>query len=160
MENVAISLAQESGIKKLFYQFLKFALVGVTNTAIDLAILNMEMLITEAREGTAYAVEKGFSFMAAVAFSYFLNKYWTFRDTSKEQRSKKIFRFVLISVVGMGVNVGTATVVVTYLKALINPSLDLSFLGDQLWGNLGALCGTAVGLIWNFLGYKFWVFDK
>ena len=29
---------------------------------------------------------------------------------------------------------------------------------DQLWVNVGALCGAVVSLLWNFLGYKRVVF--
>jgi hypothetical protein len=60
----------------------------------------------------------------------------------------------------MLINVTAATVVVTYLKPVINPALNLAFLTDQIWVNIGALGGTAIGLIWNFAGYKFWVFKK
>lgn len=141
-------------------QFAKFALVGVMNTAIDLIVLNLETIATGVKEGSGYAVQKGISFLAAVTFSYFLNKHWTFRDQSQEDEGKKFSQFFLISVIGMFINVTVATVTVTYLKYPINSLLNLSFLTDQTWVNLGALSGTAIGLIWNFIGYKFIVFKK
>lgn len=33
-------------------------------------------------------------------------------------------------------------------------------LTDGIWINIGALSGTAVGLIWNFIGYRFIVFKE
>lgn len=152
---------QASGsTKKVIEQFIKFFLVGIMNTAVDLIILNIETIISGVREGSGYAIQKGVSFLAAVTFSYFINKYWTFQDESKENEGKKFSQFFFVSVIGMIINVSVATVVVTYLKAPINNLMHLPLLTDQLWVSLGALCGTAIGLFWNFIGYKFWVFKK
>lgn len=126
------------------------------NTLVDLVILNLETLASGITSGSGYAVQKGISFICAVTFSYFLNKNWTFEDKSKEEQGKKFSQFLFVSIIGMIINVTAATVAVTYVKPLI----PLSFLTDQLWVSIGALCGTAMGLVWNFLGYKFWVFKK
>lgn len=141
-------------------QFIKFALVGVMNTLVDLLILNTETLITQVKEGSGFAIQKGVSFLAAVTFSYFINKKWTFQDKSNQGEAKKFSQFFFVSLIGMVVNVSVATLVVTYIAPLIDSALGLSFLTPQIWVNLGALSGTAIGLIWNFIGYKFWVFKK
>lgn len=146
-----------TNFKNTFRQFIKFGLVGVMNTLVDLIILNIETSITDIRDGSGYAVQKGVSFLAAVIFSYFVNKYWTFQDTSKEKEAKKFSQFVFVSIIGMIINVTTATLVVTYLKAPVNEIIPFS---DSLWVNIGALSGTAIGLFWNFVGYKLWVFKK
>jgi putative flippase GtrA len=130
------------------------------NTLVDLSILNVETILTSVREGSGYAVQKGISFLAAVTFSYFVNKRWTFQDKSQEEAGKKFSQFFFVSVIGMAINVSVATLMVTYGKPAINAALGLSFLTDQLWVNIGALSGTAIGLVWNFVGYKFWVFKK
>ena len=158
MENVMP--ASEAGTGKTFRQFAKFVLVGIMNTLVDLVILNIEMIVTGIVIGIGYSVEKSVSFLFAVTFSYFINKYWTFQDKSKEGEGKKMSQFFLVSLVGMLINVTTATIVVTYLQIPINNIIHLSFLTPKLWGTLGALCGTAIGLLWNFIGYKLWVFKK
>jgi len=141
-------------------QFAKFALVGVMNTLVDLLVLNIETIITSVRVGSGYAIQKGLSFMVAVIFSYFVNKRWTFQDQSREDEGKKFSQFLFVSVIGMVINVSVATIAVTYIKPVVNSFLAWPFLTDQIWVNLGALCGTAIGLVWNFIGYKFWVFKK
>lgn len=142
-------------------QFLKFAMIGVLNTFVDLAVLNAATIISGVTEGSGYAVQKGLSFLVAVTFSYFLNKYWAFQDKSKEEEGKKFSQFLLVSIVGMLINVSVATITVTYLKTPINDILNIQFLmNDQLWVSIGGLAGTAVGLVWNFVGYKIWVFKK
>jgi putative flippase GtrA len=137
-------------------QIAKFALIGVMNTLVDLGILNVLMYLSSHAEGPYYSLFKTISFTGAVIFSYNLNKRWTFKDISDNERAKKFTQFLLISVIGAIINVSVATLVVVYIKPLVT----LPFLNAQLWGNIGALGGTGVGLIWNFLGYKFIVFKK
>lgn len=147
-------------LKGLIEQFGKFILVGIMNTLVDLMILNIEMAITGVVVGAGYSVEKAVSFIFAVTFSYFINKRWTFQDRSKEGEGKKMSQFFAVSFVGMLINVTIATVVVTYLQVPLNNILHLAFLTPKLWGTIGALGGTAIGLFWNFIGYKFIVFKK
>lgn len=137
-------------------QFIKFFAVGVMNTGIDLVVLNILMFVSGQTQGIHYSFFKALSFFAAVIFSYYINKNWTFRDSSTEGANKKFYQFVAISIVGAFINVGVASLVVNFVR----PAVELSFLTGQLWGNIGALCGTAIGLFWNFVGYKFIVFKK
>ncbi|EKD58557.1 MAG: glycosyl transferase family 2 [uncultured bacterium] len=149
-----------SKLKTIVEQFAKFFLVGIMNTGVDLIILNILIVISGIAVGAGYSAQKAISFLAAVTFSYFINKHWTFQDKSKESEGKKMSQFFAVSFVGMIINVTTATIVVNYFQTPINNMLNLPLLTPQLWGNLGALCGTAVGLGWNFVGYKLWVFKK
>lgn len=143
---------------RLADQLSRFLAVGVLNTGVDLAVLNVETILTGIKDGSGYAVQKGLSFFVAVVFSYFLNKRWTFQDTSTTQRRKKFSQFFVVSSMGAVVNVSTATAVVTYVKVLANPALNLALLTDQVWVNIGALVGAGAGFLWNFVGYKFLVF--
>lgn len=142
------------------YQIIKFSLVGVLNTTVDLLILNIMANLFCITTGTGFAIIKSCSFMGAVICSYFVNKYWTFEDKSIKNHRRKFSQFLIVSLIGMFINVFTATLVVTSLKAPINHILQLPILTDAIWINIGALSGTAVGLIWNFIGYKFIVFKE
>ena len=103
--------------------------------------------------------QKAISFCVAVTVSYFLNKRWTFGDTSVAKQRKKLAQFFGISIMGALINVSVATAVVTYVRAAVSPLETAHLLTNQLWVNIGALCGTGGGLLWNFLGYKYVVFD-
>lgn len=139
-------------------QFIRFGLIGGMNTGVDLVILNILIFSTGQNEGAAYTAFKTISFIAAATFSYFMNKRWAFRDKSKDKEVQKFSQFFAVSIVGAVINVSVATLVVTYLKPVVGA--DFLFLNDNLWGTVGALFGTAFGLVWNFLGYKFIVFKK
>ncbi len=140
-------------------QASRFVAVGIINTIVDLGVLNVETVVTGVRQGTGYAIQKGLSFTAAVICSYFLNKHWTFRGASTPKR-KDFPQFVLVSILGAAVNVATATAVVTYGWNLVTPLVSRTALTAHLWVNVGALCGSGAGFVWNFLGYKLLVFKS
>lgn len=135
---------------KIIYQAAKFALVGVLNTFVDLGILNLFILFTGISAGTTYSMFKGVSFIAAALNSYAWNKWWTF-ESKKEKIGKEFTQFMIVSVIGFFLNVGTATIVVN----VIGPQFGIA---AAPWASVGALAGTIVVFVWNFVGYKFWVF--
>ncbi len=140
-------------------QFFRFGLIGGLNTGVDLAILNILMILSGLSEGAPYAYFKAISFCAAATFSYFMNKKWAFKDNSKKKEVKKFSQFFIVSLVGAVINVTVATLIVTYIKPSMGGVLVIP-LSNPLWGTVGALGGTAFGLIWNFFGYKLLVFKK
>ncbi|PIX90720.1 MAG: hypothetical protein COZ28_02195 [Candidatus Moranbacteria bacterium CG_4_10_14_3_um_filter_44_15] len=137
-------------------QFIKFALIGFMNFFIDIAVLNLEMFLSGKSSGVYYTFFKAVSFLCAVIFSYFFNKYWAFQDRKKTEQAKQFSQFLFVSIIGMIINVITASTIVNYIA----PQIKFITLSGKLWGNLGAVGGSAIGLIWNFIGYKFWVFKK
>ena len=143
---------------KPFGQFSRFLVVGILNTGADLVVLNAETLLTGIKEGGGYALQKGISFCVAVTCSYFLNKHWTFGVPRTDERKGRFSRFFVVSVVGAAINIAVATVVATYVKDLAAPFIGARLAADQVWVNVGALCGTGAGLLWNFFGYKHLVF--
>ncbi len=140
-------------------QFVRFGLIGGLNTGVDLIILNILMFSFSIFEGTGYSVFKATSFCFAATLSYFLNKYWAFKDSSEDHKAIQFSQFFAVSVVGAIINVSIATLIVTFIKPALGGELIIP-INDQLWGTIGALGGTAIGLIWNFLGYKLLVFKK
>lgn len=147
-----VSVIQKYG--PLAKQFIRFALIGVVNTGIDFAILNVLMFATGINEGPNLIYLNLISFTAAVANSYFLNKKWAFKDNSQGDTGKKFSAFLAISIIGALINTGIVTGISTY----IDPILGLS---QGLWVNVAKLLATGVALVWNFIGYKLIVFkDK
>jgi len=129
----------------VFKQIGKFAVVGILNTVLDFAVLNVLISLSNVSEGPMASTFKGISFIVAVVNSYYWNKYWTFNFKGKVNR--EFLQFFVVSLVGFGLNVGAFSLVVNALGS-----------GGPVWANIGALAGTVAGLTWNFLGYKFIVF--
>lgn len=135
----------------LLRQITKFVIVGGLNTFLDFAILNFLIASSGIATGLGYSFFKGISFLVAVTNSYFWNKYWTFEATGKKEL--QFLQFIVVSAIGLFINVGVASFIVNNVGApgSISPAL---------WANIGALVAVAASLIWNFLGYKFIVFRR
>jgi len=132
-------------------QITKFIIVGGLNTFLDFAVLNFLISLSGIAAGAGFSLFKGISFLVAVTNSYFWNKYWTFESTTKKEL--EFVQFVVVSAVGLFINVGVASFIVNN----IGPPSAVS---PALWANIGALVAVAASLIWNFLGYKFIVFRR
>ena len=148
----------------ILWQAAKFVLVGVLNTLVDLGILNILGLILGITTGFGFSALKGISFIVAVTNSYFWNKFWTFSSSvppsgtsdgqaEKSKVGKEFSQFFVVSLIGFGINVGVASLVVI----VIGPQFGLS---EKIWLNIGAITATFFGMAWNFVGYKFIVFKQ
>ena len=146
-----------------FIQFIKFCVVGAANTLIDWGVLFGLMSLTGFTSGMYYSVQKGFSFIVAVINSYIFNKFWTFKAKEKERVASEFSQFMIVSVVGLIINVTIASLVVNYIAPFSlagRIALFMNISQDKLWGIFGAGVATIIALLWNFIGYKFWVFKK
>ena len=133
-------------------QLAKFAAIGALNTLLDLGILNVLIFATGIAFGYWYSVFKGISFVVANVNSYFWNKRWTF-GSSGGANVKEFGQFLAVGIVGFGINIGIASLIVNFVGAPENFS-------PERWANIGALSATVISLVWNFVGYKLIVFKK
>jgi putative flippase GtrA len=117
-------------------EFIKFALVGILNTGVDVAIF---FLLTWL--GIPYVAAQVVSYSCGAANSYLLNKVWTFRSCGLSYA--EIVRFVVVNLLSLGISV-----------------VCLTFLHDMAGFGLAAAKGgaTVCALAANFLGNKLWVF--
>jgi putative flippase GtrA len=135
---------------KAFYQFGQFAAVGTLNSFIDIGIFNLETFFygTSAISIPLFAVFKAISFLCATTNSFFWNRNWTFGSTDKVNAGE-VTGFYTIALIGWAANVAVATLVKS-----VGPE-------TTLWVDIVApLAGILVTFIWNFIGYKYFVFKK
>ncbi len=136
------------------YQFGKFAATGVLNTFVDLGIFNVlaspilsKGLILTDGQFTGF---KTISFIAATANSYFWNSRWTFSNGARSAGNP--LSFYIVSFVGFLVNVAVA-----YSANIL--LLKIHF-ASGIAANLSVMCAVIASLIFNFVGYKYFVFQK
>src|SRR3989344_1889236 len=140
---IGIIIARKLGeFISIIFQLGKFVLTGILNAAIDFGILNILIVSTGAASGLPYTFFKSASFIVANFNSYFWNKTWTFQAS---------FKFLIVSLGGLLLNVGVASLVVNF-------TAPFGGLDPKQWANMGAVFGAIASLAWNFLGYKFVVF--
>lgn len=135
------------------FQIAKYLLIGVLATIADLAVLNLLMWVSGAAKGISFSVFKGISFIAATAAKYFGDKFWAFEKMEKSGMRKEFGQFFIVTLIGLGLNVGAASLVVN----AIGPQFGMS---EKIWANVGAIAAGFSVTAWNFLGYKFIVFKK
>ena len=85
-------------MKKLIKQLFKFGIVGGTAFLIDYSILFLLAKVIGLNELISAAI----SFVISLTFNYFASIKWVFE--AKKQTPKEVIIFVLLSVVGLGIN--------------------------------------------------------
>lgn len=125
----------------LAQQFVKFSLVGVTNTALDFATYTA---LTRGWFGFSlhYLQANFFAFFLSVVNSYYWNKRWTFRHEGT--RHRVLFaKFFLVNLVTLG-----------FYELFLYLLVGRAHVYD-LYGKLIALI---VVLVWNFGANRHWTF--
>lgn len=132
-----------------FNQFGKYAAIGFTNFVVDTGVVNLLISFSGIASGVGFSVFKSLSFIVAVTHSYLWNRLWVFE--SQEGHKKEFIKFMIVNLVAITVNVGAASFVVNG----IDPVLSLD---QNQWANVGVVVGSAVSLIFSFVGFKLVVF--
>jgi putative flippase GtrA len=136
----------------VFLQIVKFIAVGGLNTSLDLGILNFFIFISNITAGFGYVIFKSISFILANINSYLWNKFWVFYSSDKKV-ILEFRKFFTVSIIGFLINVGTATFIVNFIGKPNSVS-------GELWAIIGGVAAVFFSMLWNFLGYKFFVFKS
>jgi putative flippase GtrA len=151
---ICLWIAYLIGRKLLFvFQLAKFMLIGVLATIIDLGILGFLIWVTGITGGLAYSIFKGISFLVATVSKYWGDKVWAFEKKETTGVGKEFIKFFLVTLGGLLINVGTASLVVNVIGSQFGFSAEL-------WANIGGIIAAFATVLWNFVGYKFLVFKK
>lgn len=88
-------------MKRLFSQLIKFGLVGGIAFLIDYGIM---VFLTEAFKIPSL-ISAAISFTVSVIFNYIASVKWVFDvDKEKNSKTKELVVFILLSIVGLGIN--------------------------------------------------------
>ena len=123
--------------KKLIDQILKFGVVGGLAFLIDYGLLYVLTVFV----GIHYLISSVISFTVSLIFNYILSIKWVF-DVTKKQTVKEITIFVILSVIGLGINQ-----VVMYVGS------DLL----HVYYMLTKIVATAIVMVWNFVTRKIFI---
>lgn len=210
-------LDQFLGKYPIILQLLKFAAIGVINTALDFLVLNFISKTLNISSGLKLGQVNVIGFVLAVIQSYFWNRYWTFsfektvsawknfwrlvlvgalgvialvavlfgakyaapanyylvvallflvlevliweafglsKNPSVSQAQNQFMMFFLVSVVGLLINSALVAVLSNYSPLAARPEFA------DLNKNIAKLAATLASLVWNFIGYRIFVFKK
>ena len=138
-------------------KFLKFILVGIVNTVVGEGIV---LLLTNLAGWKQFDWGPGAAAFAGVVVgsivSFFLNKYFTFKNTEKGW--KPVLRFTINILVCMLVRVAVATAVSAISKAAGWSMFGMDV--DTFAGNLSWAVGAVVFVAVNYVGQRFFAFKE
>lgn len=137
--------------------FLKYAVVGVSGTIIDVAGFTALISLTSLNRFVAASM----SFVAAVINNYSWNRIWTFQDHVHEIK-KQFPKFFAVSVVGLLLNLFFLWLIALIIASLFTaigfiPSVEAMPTWGQTLAKLGA---SACVLTYNFLANRYWTFKQ
>lgn len=135
----------------VLWQFVKFALIGVANTAISFGIFNILVAITNIAAGPLTAFFEGVAFIFSVSNSYFWNSHWSF-ENKNPRTIKEFFTFLTVTVIGLVISSLTIYLLTTFVS---HGSMD-----PKQWANIAKVIATILTAVWNFLGFKLIVFKE
>lgn len=122
-------------------QFVKFGIVGATNTAWDFGVY---YILTRGMFGFSlhFLTANIIAFTVSVINSYLLNRAWTFRST--DTRHHVLFtKFLIVNLITLGL-----------YELLLYALIDRARLFDLI----AKLISVGVVMVWNFAANKFWTF--
>lgn len=146
MQSLSLATKKSGGI----IQFIKFGVVGISNTAVDWIVyfVIVHFFVTTI---SFEPIAKAISFLVAVLNSYLWNTVWTFNKEYKKAGGKngagtKIFiKFFVISLLGWGLNYLTFK----YTRFNLNQGQIISL-----------VAASAAATLLNFFGNKLWTYKK
>lgn len=137
----------EAGTKR----FGRFALVGVGNTLLTLAVFNVLLAY-----GLGAAAANAVGYTVGIVNSYVWNRRWTFGDKHHLPVSRTLPRFVVVNLFGLALTTG----VVAVLEGFANRAGLMGAGFDILVFNAIELAAVCVGLASNFTLAYLWAFSE
>lgn len=121
-------------------QFIKFALVGILNSAIQYLVF----LLLYSLVGTQYLLASVIGYVAGMTNSYILNRRWTF-GSRNQQLLTELGKFVVVNLVALSANLGLLFLLVS--TGVMVPQ----------WAQVLAITGSTLV---NFVLNKVWTFAR
>jgi len=135
----------------IFWQFLRFGIVGIYNTSIDIFVLNLFLWRFPTHNTTLLLSYNSLAFILGALNSYVLNKYWTFRQKRSITR-REVVRFAIVTALGL-----LCSDIIFWLVAR---SIHPFIANTILWANIAKICAVIGTATISYIGMRFWVFAK
>jgi putative flippase GtrA len=124
-------------------QAIRFVVVGLINTGVDLGVFYLLSLIP----GMPNVAAKAASYVAGICNSFVWNKYWTFNARGSAQGKREFAVFFAVNTPPLVVNVVVFTVLGIWIDS------------GTLWVRMAkAFAAAVVSVAWNFLGSRYFAF--
>lgn len=127
--------------REVVYEFIKFAIVGLLGTLINLVIL---YYFTEYFK-IYYLHSAIIAFFVAASSNFALNRIWTFKNKANGAVLNKYIKFLIVSLVALSVNIVFLYIFTEFM---------------QIYYIVSQIFAIGISMIINFIGNKIWTFQK
>ncbi|RMF05496.1 MAG: GtrA family protein [Chloroflexi bacterium] len=131
-------------------RIIKYGLVGVSGTIIELGLLNLFIFGLGWSSDWQKIAANVIAVSLAIVNNFVWNRLWTFPEARSGSRVRQFVKFV--SVAGVGILLNSAIFFAAY-KFLFS-----AFLPDVVSVQLAKFAATGLVLFWNFAANRFWTF--
>lgn len=123
-------------------QFFRYGVTGTLTTLLDLLTFQVFFYQIHCSQNVSVVA----AFVVALCFSFFVNRFWTFRSnfTDQEWSLSQFLKFAFVASVGLGLSL---VVMIFFTQVLFV---------EPLWAKL---LTSGVVLFWNFTVNSFWTFS-
>jgi putative flippase GtrA len=133
-------------------RFSKFSIVGLSNSVVDIGVLNLFLWLEPTREVYLLVLYNGIALVLANVNSYVWNTLWTFRGRA-EHDLRQVVLFSLQVLVNIGVSSGL-------FWALIHPIIVYTEVPTYLAGNVAKIISVTVASTISFFIMRYVVFSR
>jgi putative flippase GtrA len=133
-------------------RFSKFSIVGLSNSVVDIGVLNLFLWLEPTREVYLLVLYNGIALVLANVNSYVWNTLWTFRGRA-EHDLRQVVLFSLQVLVNIGVSSGL-------FWALIHPVIVYTEVPTYLAGNIAKILSVTVASTISFFIMRYVVFSR
>lgn len=143
-------------------QVIRFGLVGILNTVVDFLAYNLILFFIIGFPPVIASIISG---TLAMINSFIFNKNFTFR--AKKLSPFKLVLFFVLTIIGLYV---IRPLIVYFFTGIwlwpsqliyhVSASLHLSLTQDFISHNVALVAAIAIVLVYNYLTYKYFVFDE
>lgn len=128
-------------IKHLFFQLIKFGIVGVVATLLEWGIFYLLTNVFHIHYGISTAI----GFLISTALNYYLSIKFVFEVDKEKDSKKNIIIFFIFSLIGLGLN---------------EVILWLCIEKFNIYNMIGKIIATAIVMIFNFITRKIFLEKK
>ncbi len=134
---------------RIFWQLVRFGLVGCMNTLVDLLMLNCLLWLWPASHLALLLLANSLAYATGALNSFLLNRYWTFQRRGPVQWHE-VTRFVATTLAGVVCN--------DAILCLCNSIPHPAHLNETVWTNMTKVAAISGTLLISYLGMRLWVF--
>lgn len=141
-------------MRRLLDQIIKFGLIGVLCTLIDIAVFSF----INYAAGMDYTVATFFGFVVSVVVNYILSMKYVFARKDDLDRKKEFIIFVVLSVIGLGLN---EVIIYGCVDGIYMHAAALQGLfGRGSAEFIGKIAATGLVMVYNFISRKIFLEKK